>query len=103
MGMAELVKLHVALLDLIVDPGFFAGGASPDHLGKGFVPGNGKGSGPDALAQGARGTEALQRNDSAPAWLYPEDLVGVAAVRHREDPERISTEHQFRIKQRHCP
>src|SRR5690349_4305661 len=103
MGMAELVQLHVALLDLIVDPGFLAGGALPDHLGKGLVAGNGKGPGPDSFAQGTRGTEALERNDRTPARLDPEDLVGVAAVRHREDPERIGAEHQFRIKQRHCP
>ena len=100
-GVAELVEPHIALLDLAVDPGLVALGAAPHDLPEGCVAGHLEPAGAQSLPERAREAEAVERQDRPPTRLDPEHLGGVAAVGHREHPDRIGAQQQFGIDQPH--
>jgi hypothetical protein len=101
MGVAEPVKLVVAALDLGVDPGLLPFRAMPHHGSEGGIAGNSESSGADRLPERARDFETLDRNDRPLARLHPEYLARIAAVRHREHPDRIRAKQQVRVEHRH--
>ena len=102
MGVAETMEQVVALLDLAVDPGLLTLGAIVDDGGEDLVVSDGEGARADRLAKRARQAEAVQGNDGALARLDPEDLVGVATVRHRKHADGIGAQQQVRIENRHA-
>ena len=103
MGGPAGVEIEIALLDAVVDPRLAALGAAPDHVGEGAVAGDGEAARAQGLAQGAGEMEAVGRQDRPSARLDPIDFRGIAAVRHREHADRIGTEQQVWIDQRHAP
>ncbi len=97
MGVAEPMQQIVALLDLTVDPGFLALRTIVNDGGEHLVVRDGKSARPDRLAKRARHAKAVEREDRTAARLYPEDFVGIAAVRHRKHADGIGAQQQVRI------
>jgi len=101
MGVAVAVEQAIGLLDLAVDPGFRpirrrprAGG---DDALERHVRRHGETIRPQRLAQGVGEVKAVQRQDTALLGLYPEDVGGIAAVRHREDADGIGAQQQIGV------
>jgi len=105
MRMASAVQIGIGALDCRVDPGvgpvIGATGAFGDDLGKGLVRGDDESIGADRLGERPRQAETVERQDTAFLRFDPIDVVGRAAVRHREHADRISTEQQVRIDRFH--
>ena len=97
MGVTESVEQIVALLDLAVDPGFLALRAIVHDGGEHLIVSYGEGARPDRLAKRAGHAEAVEGDDRAAARLHPEDLVGVATVRHRKHADGVGAQQQVRI------
>ena len=102
MGMAEPMEEIVAAFDLVVDPGLLTVGAMTDDRIEGAIGRHFECAANERLAQRARHFETVQRQDRAAARLDPEDLCGVPAVGHREDPGGIGAQQQIWIQNRHC-
>ena len=98
MGVAAGMELGIALLDLGVDPGVVARGAGADHLSEGPVARHGEAIGAQRLPERARQMKAVERDDRALGRLDPVDVRRVAAVRHREDADRIGAEQEIGIE-----
>ncbi len=88
-------------LDVRVDPSLLAGGASADDIGEGGVAGDGKLIATDPPGKRARRAEAAQRKDRAGPWLDPENLVGIAAISHREDTGGITAKQNPGVEAAH--
>ncbi len=95
------VKRNHCMLELGVDPGFLALGTRRDHAGKGTVMRHGEPVGPERPAKRPRNMEAVERNNCAVPGLDPEQLLGIAAVGHREDARRVALEQEARVEATH--
>lgn len=101
MGVAGGVEQRVAALDLGVDPGLLAIGAAAEDGAERPVRAHLVAAGTDRLAQRAGEMEAVERQDRAAPRLDPIDVAGVAAVRHREDPDRVGAQQKVRVDDLH--
>ena len=101
MGVARAVQREHRALDLGVDPGLLAVGAGGDDAGEIAVAGDRELARAERPPQRAREVEAIERDDRAVARLDPEQLVGVAAVGHREDAGGIALKQQARVEATH--
>ena len=98
MGVARGVEVARRLLNGAVDPRFAAIGAGADDVVERGVMGNGEAPRAQPSPERARTMEAIKRENRALARLDPEDLGGVAAVGHRENPRGIALEQQAGIE-----
>ena len=102
MGEAQPVKLLVAFLDIMADPGRRAVrrgfGAFGQHIAKGAVGGHAEPFLANGLGQRMRQVKSVQRHDRPLLWLHPIDIVGFAVVRHREHPKSIGAQQHYRVE-----
>ena len=103
MGVAGLMeRKHGPLeLELGVDPGLLAIGASGDDRREFAVVGHFETAGAQRSPERAREVEAVERKDRPVARLDPEQLGRIAAVGHREDPGGITLQQQARVEATH--
>lgn len=101
MRVAAAVERAIGLLDLAVDPGLRpAAGrlrARPDDAAKGTIGSHLEPIGPQPLGERVREVEAVERQDAALLGFDPKDVGRLAAVRHREDADRIGAQQQIGI------
>jgi hypothetical protein len=90
MGVAGGVEAERRSLDLRIDPGLLPLGAGPDDLAKGLVAGHREATLPKRSRERAGDVEAVERDDRPVARLDPEDVPGMAAVRHWENAGGIT-------------
>ena len=85
MGMAGRIESEHCPFDVGVDPGFLAIGAGGDYCCKLAVEGDREHARANGTPQRTRQMEAVERQDRPVAWLDPEQLGCITAVRHREN------------------
>ena len=101
MGISRGVEAKRSALDLLVDPGLVAPGASGEHLAERAVDGHLKAARADPAGERAGQVKPVERKDRAAAWLDPENVSGVAAVGHREDTGGIAAQEQSGVEPAH--
>jgi len=101
MGVAGLMERKHGPLELGVDPGLLAIGASGDDRREFAVVGHFETAGAQRSPERAREVEAVERKDRPVARLDPEQLGRIAAVGHREDPGGITLQQQARVEATH--
>ena len=101
MSLAGSVETERGALDIGVDPRLGPVGAGADHVGESGVTGNGEGIAADPPGERARTAEAVERDDRAFTRLDPENLLGVAAVGHRENPGSITAKQNPWVESAH--
>jgi len=105
MSMSAPVQIGIGDLDRRIDPGIGAiggaGGAFGYDLGESLVGGDRESIGTNRLGQRARQLKPIKRENPALLGFDPIDIVGRAAVGHREHPDRISSQQQIRIDRLH--
>jgi ribosomal protein S12 methylthiotransferase accessory factor YcaO len=89
MGAAEIEQRAVEPANVGVDPGLVAIGASRHDAIEGAVGDHLERVAARRLGETARNDEAVKRKNSARLRLDPEQGLGVAAFRHRKEPDRI--------------
>src|SRR6185503_18982816 len=89
------------MFELGVDPGLLAIGAGVDHRLEVAVVGNVKSAGAERPAERVRQMEMVEWQDRPVTRLDPEQLIGIAAVGHREDPRGITLQQQARVETTH--
>lgn len=88
--MTKFMQSHVALDDLLIDPGIFAVRASLDHSWEGLIDGDCKRFLPRKTPQCMRDMEIIQWQDGTRIGRKPLDRVVVHS--HRENTETIALE-----------
>src|SRR5206468_994657 len=101
MSMPGLVQRQHRPLELAVDPGLLAVGAGGDHRREVLVVPDLEAPGAKRAPERARQMETVERKDRAVARLDPEQVGGLAAVRHREDSGGITLQQQARVEATH--
>lgn len=91
MGVTRGEQAERGAFDIGVDPGLGAVGAAVEHGGEVAVDGHRELPRAEPPRERARAMEAVQGNDRADAGLDPENVVGIAAVGHREHPDGIAS------------
>src|SRR5687767_6204074 len=98
MGMAGRVQGQHRAFDLRIDPGFAAIGAGADDRREIAVASDGEAPAADRPAQRAGDMESVDRDNGPVLRLDPEQLLRIAAVRHREYSRRIALEQEARVE-----
>src|SRR5690348_594786 len=101
MSEARAMKRGHRMLELGIDPSLFTIGARRDHSSEIAIEGHVEAARADRPLQGPRDVKPVERNDGAGARLDPIELIGFAAVGHREDTRRIALKKQPRIEVTH--
>ena len=99
--MPGCVQRKHGLFDLGIDPGFGPVGAGDDDGGTGAVAGDREGAALDGSAKRAGEMEGIERQNRPQAWLDPEQILGIAAVGHREDAGRIALQKEAGVEVSH--
>jgi hypothetical protein len=101
MSVARAVERQHGALELGVDPRLLAVGAGSNHGREVAVVGDFEPSRAQRPAERAREVEAVEGNDRPVPRFDPEQLLGVTAVGHREDPGGIAVKEEAGVEASH--
>src|SRR5690349_17148272 len=105
MTAAHLEELAIERFDALIDPGRPAVGlllgTGRDDLREGGIDADVEGAPADALAQGMRDVQAVERKDAALFRLDPIERIVLSTFRHRENSGGIGLEQDLRRNRRH--
>jgi len=101
MRMARGVKRKHGFLELGIDPRLFAISAGGDHGRKIAVVTDAEPAQAERSPERARQVKSFDRNDRPVPRLDPEQLIRIAAVRHRENARGIALEQEAGVETTH--